>query len=559
MKISLRDKKNITSVLFASIVLLGLILRFYKIDWGESYYFHPDEYHIAAAVDRLDFPNNMNPKLFSYGSSTVYLIYFTKAVLGNININLATINPILVGRFYSALFSTLTIIVVLLLTYQITKNEAFAALAAFLFAVLPGAIQQAHFTTPESFVTFWLLLSLLLIVKAVSSRVGKFMELSAVAFGIAVATKISSLIFLPILLIAPFVQAKTKLSGNKLAIVTLHSIKLGLIAFFITIFIFPHIFLDHTAFISSMRYETGVGGGNPVVFYTRQFINTTPIAFQFTKILPYTLGVGVLLLGLAGILLALIKLFRTLKTNRKLFLVVLTFLLLFLTNSFFFAKWTRFIAPTFPFWCIFSSYLLFHLFGKPTSPTRRKLATLLLTLVLLTTTLWSSMFFSIYSKVDVRITATRWIQTNIPKGSVLLTESGNTLDVPLWGIYTKKVFDFYTLEENPINLVSLATDLEKSDYFIIQSRRVFVNHTRLIDNYPKSANFYKQLLNGELGFVEIKEFDSFPELQIGAYKIDVNDELAEETWSVFDHPVIRIYKKTKPNSLNYYEKIINNQ
>jgi len=559
MKISLRDKKNITSVLFASIVLLGLILRFYKIDWGESYYFHPDEYHIAAAVDRLDFPNNMNPKLFSYGSSTVYLIYFTKAVLGNININLATINPILVGRFYSALFSTLTIIVVLLLTYQITKNEAFAALAAFLFAVLPGAIQQAHFTTPESFVTFWLLLSLLLIVKAVSSRVGKFMELSAVAFGIAVATKISSLIFLPILLIAPFVQAKTKLSGNKLAIVTLHSIKLGLIAFFITILIFPHIFLDHTAFISSMRYETGVGGGNPVVFYTRQFINTTPIAFQFTKILPYTLGVGVLLLGLAGILLALIKLFRTLKTNRKLFLVVLTFLLLFLTNSFFFAKWTRFIAPTFPFWCIFSSYLLFHLFGKPTSPTRRKLATLLLTLVLLTTTLWSSMFFSIYSKVDVRITATRWIQTNIPKGSVLLTESGNTLDVPLWGIYTKKVFDFYTLEENPINLVSLATDLEKSDYFIIQSRRVFVNHTRLIDNYPKSANFYKQLLNGELGFVEIKEFDSFPELQIGAYKIDVNDELAEETWSVFDHPVIRIYKKTKPNSLNYYEKIINNQ
>ena len=361
MKISLRDKKNITSVLFASIVLLGLILRFYKIDWGESYYFHPDEYHIAAAVDRLDFPNNMNPKLFSYGSSTVYLIYFTKAVLGNININLATINPILVGRFYSALFSTLTIIVVLLLTYQITKNEAFAALAAFLFAVLPGAIQQAHFTTPESFVTFWLLLSLLLIVKAVSSRVGKFMELSAVAFGIAVATKISSLIFLPILLIAPFVQAKTKLSGNKLAIVTLHSIKLGLIAFFITIFIFPHIFLDHTAFISSMRYETGVGGGNPVVFYTRQFINTTPIAFQFTKILPYTLGVGVLLLGLAGILLALIKLFRTLKTNRKLFLVVLTFLLLFLTNSFFFAKWTRFIAPTFPFWCIFSSYLLFIL------------------------------------------------------------------------------------------------------------------------------------------------------------------------------------------------------
>ena len=62
------------------IVFIGALLRFFKLDWGNGYFFHPDEYHLAAAVSRLSFPEQLNPGLFSYGSLSVYLIYFTKLI-----------------------------------------------------------------------------------------------------------------------------------------------------------------------------------------------------------------------------------------------------------------------------------------------------------------------------------------------------------------------------------------------------------------------------------------------------------------------------------------------
>src|SRR3972149_11367460 len=95
-----------------AILFLGGFLRFYKLDWGEGFFFHPDEYHIAIAVNRLNFPENMNPELFSYGSFSVYLIYFSKLILQSIDANLSNTNPILLGRFFSALFSTATLILI---------------------------------------------------------------------------------------------------------------------------------------------------------------------------------------------------------------------------------------------------------------------------------------------------------------------------------------------------------------------------------------------------------------------------------------------------------------
>jgi len=112
------------------IILVGGFLRFYKLDWGEGYFFHPDEYHIAASVNQLSFPLRMNPHFFPYGSFIVYLIYFTRLILGTLNSKFFILNPILIGRFYSALFSTLTVIIIFFLSRSY--------LATFLAAVTPG-------------------------------------------------------------------------------------------------------------------------------------------------------------------------------------------------------------------------------------------------------------------------------------------------------------------------------------------------------------------------------------------------------------------------------------
>ena len=230
-------------------------------------------------------------------------------------------------------------------------------------------------------------------------------------------------------------------------------------------------------------------------------------------------------------------------------MLALAFLSLFLTNAFLFAKWTRFIAPTFPFFAIFAAFFLDRLY------TKNRLASNLLTIALLVTTfLWTTAFFSIYLHPDVRITASNWIEGNFPKNSTILIEGGNMADIPLKGNFKRIGFDFYNLEEDTETRSKIVAGLEETDYFLIQSRSVFMNHQRLPDQFPKTARFYDALFNGSLGFKQIKQFDSYPGVSLLGLNIAFPDEAAEETWSVFDHPVIRAFQKNIKLNREHYAK-----
>lgn len=160
LKLKLKKISNNFWIL-AFILIIGGFFRFYKLDWGEQLFTHPDEYHIAASVLQLSFPTQMHPHFFSYGTVTIYLIYFTKMFLENVifhlpffNANFLIADSFLIGRFYSALFSTFTIFLV----YEITSfflKKPWVFIATFLVAIMPGSIQQAHFATPESNLTFF--------------------------------------------------------------------------------------------------------------------------------------------------------------------------------------------------------------------------------------------------------------------------------------------------------------------------------------------------------------------------------------------------------------------
>lgn len=544
--------------LLVVLLLLGTILRFYKLDWGEGYFFHPDEYHVAHAVSQLSFPSQMNPHLFSYGSFTVYLIYFSQLFLGFWGQKFLILNPILLGRFHSAFFSSLTIFVVFLISQVLFKKKFLSYLAAFLVAFTPGLIQQAHFTTPESILTLWLFLTLFLWIKWTEKKKSKFLYLSAVSLGLALGTKIVALTFLPILIILTLANLQFKSLKNLIRSIkplVLCPLFIGLIFFLV----FPYSLLDWQSFRHSINWEAGVGRGEPIVFYTRQFIDTTPISFQYQRILPYVLGPATLILGTLGLLLMAIiiikKIFKK-KPDYNLIILLLAFLAYLLPNAFLFAKWTRFVAPAFPFFALFATYFVSVFIKKRTSAVYRFLFYGLSILLITANLVWSLMFFSIYFQSDVRITTTRWLNQNFSSQDFILTESGNMLEVPLEGNLQKKAFDFYGLDEQPELQNELPKLLVQADYFIIQSRRIFLNHQRLPNQFPITANFFNLLFSGQLGFEKIKEFSSYPQFSIGHLKIEIPDEVGEETWSVFDHPVIRIYKKVKPLSFQDYEKIL---
>lgn len=518
-------------------IIAGIFLRFYKIDWGNGLFPHPDERNIAGAISNLSFPEQMNPKFFAYGGFPIYLYYFTGLILDKIFSKegwLSFDNFILIGRYWSAFFSSLSLILFYFLANKFVGRKL-STIGVFVLAFLPGVIQQAHFATVETLLSFFLIYLTILVLKYLEEGKRKYILFAAILAGLAIGTKISAFLFLPVIILAIFkrelieIFKKYKLrSLTRFVFIILLSSFLSLSFFLITN---PYVLLDYSSFRSTLNYESGVGLGNPVVFYTRQFQATTPVVFQFIHIFPYALGLPVLILTICGML---IFSYRAINKNGTFYrFVLITFYFALIPNLLFFTKWTRFVSPVFFFFVFFAIYFISVMEDK-----RRLLTKIMILVLCLSTLIWGLAFFSIYLRRDIRWTASDWMITNLKTGSHLLIETGNVIDIPLGGNFTKTSYDFFHIDENK-KQAELFSEIKKADYFIIQSRRVWTNYTRIANTHPATAKFYEDLWSGKLGFIKIKEFDSFPAI----FGIKINDELAEETFTVFDHPHISIWEK----------------
>jgi len=125
------------------------------------------------------------------------------------------------------------------------------------------------------------------------------------------------------------------------------------------------------------------------------------------------------------------------------------------------------------------------------------------------------------------------INRRLPPGSAILSESGNVYPLPLSTNVKVTDFDFYDLDFNESNQTRLSYLISASDYILIPSRRVFKNQTAPL--FPDSASYYQKLFNGASGFQLIKTYQP-----LGLF---LNPESAEETYSVFDQPTLRLFKK----------------
>ena len=161
-------------------------------------------------------------------------------------------------------------------------------------------------------------------------------------------------------------------------------------------------------------------------------------------------------------------------------------------------------------------------------------------------------YLFIYQNPDVRFLTSEWIYENIPNNALILSETANVVDIPI--VDTKQThknfrivsFNFYDLDKDPNLQLQLNEYLTKAYYIFIPSRRIFMNHQN--NDYPLLNSYYRKLFSGELGFKEIAKFTSYPKISLFGKTIrEYPDEAAEETWTVFDHPVIRIYQRSTTN------------
>lgn len=215
------------------------------------------------------------------------------------------------------------------------------------------------------------------------------------------------------------------------------------------------------------------------------------------------------------------------------------------------------MAPVFPLLIVLSvvaGYMIVQRF------TKSKGISILLSIILVTLAILPGIaYLSVYRNQDTRFAASEWIYNHIPPNSTILSETANVIDLPVlpphFGdssvfipSYDVISFNFYDLDADSSLVLELNAALKKADYIVVPSRRIFADHTcvtpqksvapntakcrYLQKTYPLVNEYYQKLFSGKLGYKEIKTFD--PGLQ---------DEYAEEAWTVFDHPTVRIYKK----------------
>jgi hypothetical protein len=540
-------------LLIIGLFILLVYSRLINLGWGLPYPMHPDERNMANAVQQLhceirnskfEIRNCFNPHFFAYGQLPLYLGYIITFLMG--------VDATVSLRIISALASVINaIIIIKIVKFIIKKESLFLTLISSLLIIFsPYGIQFAHFGTTESLLMLFystIIYYSLLFVDRKINALSFVINISMVA-GLSMATKVSSLLFLIppfIVLLFNTVSLKTKksmISSKNSVIFYLYVVMskaidifiLGFLSFLVFCIFSPHNLFNFNDFISSINYESNVALGRSLVFYTRQFFDTQPFIFQFEKIFPYAMGWPVFILGILG--------FFSLSWKEKTInFLRFAFLMYFIPSAIIYAKWSRFMAPILPIMLIFAILFI----------SRIKVINIIKIIIIIIAIIPGLAYLSIYQNPDIRFQASEWIYKNIPNDSYVLSETANVVDIPIESenykvnkIYKVISFNFYDIDESPVLQQELADHLAKADYIFIPSRRIFANHPK--QKYPTLNKYYDDLFSGKLGFIKVAEFNSFPKIVLfGKTLIDFPDEQAEETWTVFDHPVIRIYKKIK--------------
>lgn len=552
MKI-LPASKNYLFVFVFLLTLIGGLLRFYNLNWDEGQNFHPDERNIDAAVSRISFFDQMDPKFFAYGGLPFYTYRATGEIIAFITKDTGWLHDWgkinIIARSFSAFISTLTIPLAFVLAKKLF-GETTAFISTTIFTFTPSFIQTAHFGITENFLVFAVvLLSTTSINLYEKPGIKKYIK-NGIAWGLAVAAKTTSLSFALIPLTA-FLLVATKKRRPLLNLIK------STPAFFVLLIVgalvftlsSPYTFLSWNKFLESMSYEYGVASGLLPVPYTLQFTNTTPYLFQIKNLI-FQIG-PVAYLSIIGVMLLLIETFRN--KNYK-YLIILIFPLAYFSYvGSWHTKFIRFMMPILPFIILFAAYTLAFI-----RENFKTLGNLLIIAFLIPTILWGLAFFSIYSREQTRISASRWVYENIPAESKILGEhwdDGLPVSLPpLTRSFYKYDIEQLTIydSDNEQKLEYYSQKLPEGDYIIINSRRLYGTLINLTDKYPLTSRYYKLLFSEKLGYEKVAEFTSYPSI----FGFEINDDASEETFQVYDHPKVIILKNADRFTSEEIRKIL---
>jgi hypothetical protein len=201
MKIPTILIKYKTLILLCLILLTAYSLRSFGRNWDEGGHLHPDERMLIMVADRINFPNNLNPDFFNYGSLPIYLLRGSAQIIDALfqpRIPVAGYNGMLIlGRTLSSVFDVGTVALIFLAAYQLTHKKTTALFASLIYSLAFFPIQNSHFFVVDVYLAFFITALITTLIYYARTRRFLALILMGACMGAAVATKFTALVFMP--------------------------------------------------------------------------------------------------------------------------------------------------------------------------------------------------------------------------------------------------------------------------------------------------------------------------------------------------------------------------
>lgn len=551
------------------LILFGILLiaagfRFYNLNWDQGQHLHPDERFLTMVGSAMKIPGsflqyldpltslfnptNIGYKFFVYGTFPVILNKLLAVWIGADNYN----DFAILGRQLSAFFDLLIVLLVFKATALLEREYKYPPslkfLAAFFYAITVLPIQLSHFGTVDTPLNFFVFASFYFMFSFYSYGSKYSLLISAISFGLALSTKISAIFILPLLLFLLFYYFKnqSKLAKNKNYQRIIIEILFCLLIFGIVVYATvrlanPYYFETgnilspqvNKLFLENIKQLKSWEGKDIWFPPSVQWMNKQPVITSLKDLSIFGLGLTYFILVIYGLYLIFNKYKRVIIVTTAVWV-----LLFFLYQSTQFVKTMRYFIIIYPFLAIYAAIGLYSITKKTSS-----LFQLLLLILLFA---WPLSFLSIYHNTNSRIQASQWIYQNIPSGSAILNEHwDDPLPLLLPSMARQLPGDLLPVfdPDTPDKWNKMDVLLGKGEYLIFSSNRGWGSIPTVPEKYPLMSKFYKDLFTGRLAYKKIKEFTSYPSLAYLGIPITFPDDWADESFTVYDHPKVMIFKR----------------
>ena len=413
----------------AAVFLLGVALRVWGINFGLPYTAAPDEpTHFKIALHIFQ-TGDLNPGWLNYPTLTFYInalalipFYLVGKAMGvfalpadvpvpevvTMGVGLLRVPAeFLYGRLITAAFGVASLALIYLLGRRLCANNWGGVLAALLLAVSPAAVYSSHLIRPDTYVVFFVLLSVILALRIVDDpRLSNYIW-AGIAAGLAVSCKYN----VP-LIVVPIIAAhflRYGVAGFKRKEIYLAGIA-SVLAFLMTT---PYMGLDFPLFWRGFGYEIfaqaeGHAGseGNTVPWYV-SFVWQTE---------------GILAIA------AVVQAIRLVRARSHLGLTFLTFpVAYYVFINLFTVRNDRTVLPFLPFLHVLAVMFVVGLYDWMAQRVRRETAVsgaLAVCALIVFSPLRTSIVSDVrLTQIDSRDTAREWIAANLPSGTRLAQEA----------------------------------------------------------------------------------------------------------------------------------------